>query len=276
MTDRIQTLIDLALQEDIGSGDITTDALFGAEPIQKKGIILAKQDLVVSGLEIARRVFAVVDPTVAWKELCHDGQGVKGETVLAEISGKIQSLLKGERTALNFLQHLSGVATFTRQFVEKVKKYPVQILDTRKTTPGFRALEKHAVRVGGGKNHRLGLYDRFLIKDNHLQGCSLAEAIGRAKAKNPNKVPVEVEIQSITQIEEAIKAGADILLLDNFSPKELEKAVSLVAGRVKTEASGGVTLENVVDYAKSGVDFISIGALTHSAPAVDIAFEIES
>ncbi|MDO8462262.1 MAG: carboxylating nicotinate-nucleotide diphosphorylase [Deltaproteobacteria bacterium] len=274
MVDRIQTLIELALQEDIGSGDITTEAIFGTAPISKKGIIGAKEPLVVAGLEIARRVFLMVDEKIIWKELCREGESVPQGGAIAKVSGSLQSLLKAERTALNFLQHLSGIATLARTFVEKVKKYPVQILDTRKTTPGMRALEKHAVRAGGGKNHRLGLYDRFLIKDNHLKGCSLAEAIGKAKAKNKNKVSIEVEIESIDQIEEAIGAGVDILLLDNFSPRDLKKAVAQVAGRAKTEASGGINFDNMVDYAKSGVDFISIGALTHSAPAVDISMEI--
>lgn len=267
-------LIEIALQEDIGTGDITTNALFGEDPVEKIGVILAKQEIVISGLEIAKRVFTTVDNHLGWKRYYEDGRLVPPGTKVAEISGRLQSLLRAERTALNFLQHLSGVATLTRQYVERVKKYPVQILDTRKTTPGLRALEKHAVRMGGGKNHRLGLYDRFLIKDNHLKGRSITEAIRRAKENNPNKVPVEIEIERLDQIEEALQAGADILLLDNFEPRDLKKAAEKVAGRAKTEASGGIDLENVVDYAKTGVDFISIGVLTHSAPAVDLSLAI--
>ena len=274
MTDRIQALIDLALEEDIGTGDITTEALFEGTSVEKIAVITAKEPLVVAGLEIARRVFLTVDRSAQWKSLAAEGQQVTLGERIAEVSGPIGTLLKGERTALNFLQHLSGIATFTRMFVEKVREFPVQILDTRKTTPGLRAMEKHAVRSGGGKNHRLGLYDRFLIKDNHLRGIGLAEAIRRAKEKNPNRVPIEVEIDNCSEINEAIASGADILLLDNFTPKELKKAVSLIAGRAKTEASGSIRLDNIVDYAKSGVDFISIGALTHSAPAVDISMNL--
>ncbi|MBI3541400.1 MAG: carboxylating nicotinate-nucleotide diphosphorylase [Deltaproteobacteria bacterium] len=299
MADRIQNLIDIALQEDIGTGDITTNALFGNETLHKSGVILAKEDLVIAGLEIAKKVFATVDAQLTWERYFEDGAFVPGGSKVAVISGSLQSLLKAERTALNFLQHLSGIATFTREFVEKVKNYPVKILDTRKTTPGMRALEKHAVKAGGGKNHRLGLYDRFLIKDNHLAGRSITESIRLAQQNNPNKVLIEIEIESIStegalrgrlhrawpvegatrapmidQIEEAITAGANILLLDNLFPKELRKAVAQIAGRVKTEASGGIHLDNVLDYAKTGVDFISIGALTHSAPAVDLSLEI--
>ncbi len=271
--DRVQLLIDIALQEDIGTGDITSEALISEERVET-GIVTAKQDLVVAGLEIARRVFETVDRRIAWGQFVNDGASVDRGAPLAKVQGPLKSLLRAERTALNFLQHLSGIATLTRRFVDKVRKCPVQILDTRKTNPGMRALEKHAVRMGGGKNHRLGLFDRFLIKDNHLSSVSITEAVSRAKAHNVNKVPIEIEVESLQQIDEALAAGADILLLDNFSPKDLRKAVEKVAGRAKTEASGGITLENVLDYAKTGVDFISIGALTHSAQASDISLEI--
>ena len=281
MHDRIQPLIEIALREDIGTGDITTEALLGGAVVEKTGVIVARQDLVLAGMEIARRVFVTVDAGLKWTRYFEDEAVVKKGQKVVEITGRLDSILKGERVALNFLQHLSGIATFTHRFVDKVRKYPVQILDTRKTTPGMRALEKHAVRMGGGKNHRLGLYDRFLIKDNHLKGVSIGEAVQRAKARNVNKVPIEIEVDSPDQIEEAIAAGADILLLDNFSPRELGKMVKIIrkAGvrhvePLRIEASGGVTLENVVDYAKTGVDFISIGALTHSAPAVDFSLEI--
>ncbi|MDO8644386.1 MAG: carboxylating nicotinate-nucleotide diphosphorylase, partial [bacterium] len=213
------------------------------------------------------------DPTLKWEPFFQDGNSVERGKAIVQVSGSLQSLLKAERTALNFLQHLSGIATQTGRFVEKIQKFPVKILDTRKTTPGLRAQEKQAVRMGGGKNHRLGLYDRFLIKENHLESCSIAEAIQKAKEKNKNHVLIEIEV-GVEQVEEAIAAGATILLLDNFSPKELKKAVKQVAGRVKTEASGGIHFDNLVDYAKTGVDFISIGALTHSAPAADISMLI--
>ncbi len=274
MPDRIQILIDLALREDIGTGDITTEALFGNESREKQAIILAKQDLVIAGLEIAKRVFRTVDTNLSWERYYEDGAVLVKGTTVAKISGSLQSILKAERTALNFLQHLSGIATLTRQCVQKVAKYSVQILDTRKTLPGFRAFEKHAVKVGGGQNHRLGLYDRYLIKDNHLEGISITEALQKAKRHNKNKVPLEIEIDSPSQIEEAIAAGADILLMDNFFPKELKKAVKEVAGRAQVEASGGINLHNVEDYAKTGVDFISLGFLTHSAPAADLSLEV--
>ncbi|HEX5035649.1 MAG TPA: carboxylating nicotinate-nucleotide diphosphorylase [bacterium] len=276
MPDRIQMLIEIALQEDIGSGDITSDAIFGDERIEKTGVIVAKEDsfAVIAGLEIARRVFLTVDHHLEWKAFVEDGTRVTRGAKVATVSGRFKSLLRAERTALNFLQHLSGVATLTAQFVERVKGTKAQILDTRKTLPGFRALEKMAVRAGGGKNHRLGLYDRYLIKDNHLMGISISEAVRKAKEHNVNRVPIEVEIQRLDQIDEAIVAGADVLMMDNFTVDELKKAVKGVAGRVKVEASGGIRLDNVREYAESGVDFISVGALTHSAKAVDLSFEI--
>lgn len=274
MPDRIQMLIEIALQEDIGSGDITSDALFGDETLEKAGVIVAKEDLIIAGLEIARRVFLTVDHHLQWERYFEDGARVAKGSRVAKVSGRFKSLLRAERTALNFLQHLSGVATLTARFVEAVKETKAQILDTRKTLPGFRALEKMAVLAGGGKNHRLGLYDRYLIKDNHLMGISITEAVKRAQAHNTNRVPVEVEVQRLDQIDEALSAGADILMMDNFSVKELKKAVQKVGGRAKIEASGGIILENVRDYAATGVDFISVGALTHSARAVDLSLEI--
>jgi nicotinate-nucleotide pyrophosphorylase (carboxylating) len=255
-------LIEIALQEDIGSGDITSDALFGDEAVEKTGVILAKEDLVVAGLELARRVFLTVDHHLNWERYVEDGARVAKGATVAKVSGRFKSLLRAERTALNFLQHLSGVATLTARFVEKVKGMKAQILDTRKTLPGFRALEKMAVRAGGGVNHRLGLYDRYLIKDNHLMGASISEAVLRVKEHNANGVPIEVEIQRLDQIAEAVASGADVLMMDNFSVADLKKAVGQVAGRAKVEASGGINLENVAEYAATGVDFISVGALT--------------
>lgn len=274
MPDRIQMLIEIALQEDIGTGDITSDALFGDESIEKSGEIVAKQDLVIAGLEIARRVFLTVDHHLAWERYFEDGARVPKGAKVAKVSGRFKSLLRAERTALNFLQHLSGVATLTAQYVEKVKGTKAQILDTRKTLPGFRALEKMAVRAGGGKNHRLGLYDRYLIKDNHLMGVSISEAVLKAKEHNVNGVAIEVEVQRLDQIEEAVTSGADVIMMDNFSVADLKKAVEKVAGRAKVEASGGINLDNIAAYAATGVDFISVGALTHSAKAVDLSLEI--
>lgn len=274
MPDPIQMLIEIALQEDIGSGDITTQALLGEDQGVKTGIVLAKQDLVLAGLDVMRRVFLTVDHHLHWEAYGQDGQRILKGTKVAQVSGHHQSLLRAERTALNFVQHLSGVATLTRQYVEKVKNYSVKILDTRKTTPGFRLLEKQAVQAGGGSNHRMGLYDRFLIKDNHLAGRSITESIRLAKKNNPKNLAIEIEVENLNQIEEAIAAGADTLLIDNFSPQELAKAVQQVSGRAKTEASGGIHLGNVEDFAKTGVDAISVGALTHSAPAADLSLQI--
>ncbi len=316
MPDRIQILIEIALQEDIdprsvtslhsaeklprwgfggesgfspefepkhpalpvrgglGVGDITSDALFD-ETIEKTGEIVAKQGgVVVAGLDVARRVFTTVDHHLDWKTLAEDGTVVSKGQKVARVSGRYKSLLRAERTALNFLQHLSGVATLTRAFVDRVKDTKAKILDTRKTIPGLRALEKYAVKTGGGVNHRIGLYDRYLIKDNHLMGISISEAVKKAKVHNVDKVPIELEIQSLKQIDEAVSSGANVLMMDNFSIGDLKKAVDQVAGRVKIEASGGITLDNVADYAKTGVDFISVGALTHSAPAADFSLEI--
>lgn len=276
MPDPIQMLIEIALQEDIGSGDITTQALFGEDAVEKKGVIVAKQDLVLSGLDVARRVFLTVDHHLDWKSEASDGDSVAKDTMIARIQGRLQSLLRAERTALNFLQHLSGIATQTQRYVAKVKDFPAKILDTRKTIPGLRLLEKRAVRDGGGVNHRAGLFDQFLVKDNHLMGRSITEAVRLAKESGLGSGFVEVEVDALEQIEEAVMAGADRILLDNFSPENIQKAVSQVAGRTQTEASGGIHLENILDYAKSGVDFISIGALTHSAPAADLSLEVRT
>ena len=277
MSSILQKLINLALEEDIGSGDITSEALCGKSEVgsrKESGVFLAKQDLIVSGLEVARRTLWTVDDKIQWKALARDGQRVVSGTKMVEVAGELSSLLQAERTALNFLQHLSGIATFTNMFVKKIEGYPAQILDTRKTLPGFRSLEKKAVLDGGGKNHRLGLYDRYLIKDNHLAGMSITQALSLVREHNKQAFVVELEVQSLAQIEEALSGGADILLLDNFSSEDLKKAVAQIAGRAKSEASGGINLSNIVDYAKTGVDFISIGALTHSAPAADISLEI--
>lgn len=274
MPDRIQMLIEIALQEDIGAGDITSEALFGGESLEKTGDIVAKQDLVVAGLEIARRVFLTVDHHLVWERFFEDGARVSKGGVVARVSGRFKSLLRAERTALNFLQHLSGVATLTAQYVEKVKGTKAKILDTRKTLPGFRALEKMAVRAGGGVNHRQGLYDRYLIKDNHLMGVSIGEAVAKAKAHNIEGKLIEVEVQSLDQIPETIRAGADVIMMDNFSVADLKEAVKAVAGRAQIEASGGIHLDNVADYAATGVDFVSVGALTHSAKAADLSLEI--
>lgn len=270
----IKFLIEQALAEDIGPGDLTTEALIDPE-LQGQATIVAKQDFLVAGLEVAGQVFHTLNPAIEFKALLKDGgRAVPGE-VLAEVYGPVADLLRGERVALNFLQRLSGIATHTHKFVEAVAGLPVKILDTRKTTPGLRLLEKYAVRMGGGHNHRFGLYDAILIKDNHLSAVnSLAGAIRRAKDYAPHVAKVEIEVSSIDQLKEALKAGAGAILLDNMDIPTLKEAVALAGGKAVLEASGGVNLKNVREVAETGVDLISIGALTHSAPACDISMRL--
>jgi nicotinate-nucleotide pyrophosphorylase (carboxylating) len=270
----------LALTEDLGRGDITTRALF-PKAVPAEAVITAKQAGVVAGLPVARAVFQQVDRRLKFRALVNEGERIKSGTVLAAIRGDGRSILTGERVALNFLQRLSGIATLTAQFVDAAKGAKVAILDTRKTTPGLRLLEKYAVRTGGGRNHRFGLYDAILIKDNHLAlHGSLADAVRRAKDRAPrrphrqHRMAVEVEAATLAEVEAAVRAGADAILLDNMSLDQLRKAVRLSGGRAFLEASGGVTLANVRDVAATGVDAISIGALTHSAPALDLSLEV--
>jgi nicotinate-nucleotide pyrophosphorylase (carboxylating) len=265
-----------ALGEDRGPADITTLACVKFDT-ETSARIFAKEACVLAGLPVAQQVFREQDATLVLTALTEDGTQVKpGETVL-EIRGSASSILTAERCALNFLQHLSGIATQTRLFVDAVSATKTRILDTRKTLPGLRALQKYAVRCGGGVNHRFGLYDRFLIKDNHLalmgNGNRLAEAIRAARALDPDAV-LEVEIDHIEQIPEIIALGVDILLLDNMSTEQMRACVDLIAGRVPTEASGNMTLERVAKVAATGVDFISVGALTHSVRAIDFSLEI--
>jgi nicotinate-nucleotide pyrophosphorylase (carboxylating) len=264
-----------ALGEDRGPADITTLACvkFGT---QASARIFVKEACVLAGVPVAEQVFREQDATLILTAKAQDGTALQpGDTVL-EIRGSASSILTAERCALNFLQHLSGVATQTRRFVEAVAGTKVRILDTRKTLPGLRAVQKYAVRCGGGVNHRFGLYDRFLIKDNHLAliGGRLAEAIRAARALDHEAV-LEVEVDRIEQIPEIIALGVDVLLLDNMSLDEMRAAVELIAGRVATEASGNMTLERVPDVARTGVDFISVGALTHTVRAIDFSLEIE-
>jgi len=270
----VKFLIEQALAEDIGPGDLTTEALIDPE-LQGQATIVAKQDFLVAGLEIAGQVFHTLNPTIEFKALLKDGGRAAPGEVLAEVYGPVADLLRGERVALNFLQHLSGIATHTHKFVQAVAGLPVKILDTRKTTPGLRLLEKYAVRMGGGHNHRFGLYDAILIKDNHLSAVnSLAGAIRRAKDYAPHVAKVEIEVSSIDQLKEALAAGAVAILLDNMDIPTLKEAVALAGGKAVLEASGGVNLKNVREIAETGVDMISIGALTHSAPACDISLRL--
>jgi nicotinate-nucleotide pyrophosphorylase (carboxylating) len=240
-----------------------------------RGAIVAKSPGILAGILVAEEVFHQVSPALT--VLCHleDGEPVQPGQTLCTVTGSAQGILIGERVALNFLQRLSGIATKTARFVELAQGTKARIVDTRKTTPGLRALEKYAVRVGGGRNHRFGLYDAVLIKDNHIQASgSISQAVERALAQAPHTFSVTVECDTLQQVEEAIEAGADILLLDNMTPSQLAEAVELVAGQAMTEASGGITEETVREIALTGVDIISIGALTHSAPALDISLDL--
>ena len=266
-------LIDLALAEDVGPGDITTQATI-PEGATGEAVILAKAHGVLAGLPVAAEVFRRVDRGIRFEELAQDGEPVAPGDVVARLSGPLRGILTGERVALNFLSHLSGIATLTAEFVTAVAPYRAVILDTRKTTPGWRSLEKYAVRCGGGRNHRLGLYDMVLIKDNHIAACgSIYEAVRRVRAAGV-KVPIEVEVKDLDELAEALSLEVDRILLDNMDLEELREAVRLAGGKVPLEASGGVTLENVAEVAACGVDFISVGAITHSAPALDLSLEI--
>jgi nicotinate-nucleotide pyrophosphorylase (carboxylating) len=258
------------LDEDLGAGDVTSEAIVPAEA-RCQARLLLKEPGVVCGLAAAEAVFRELDPELEWESLHEDGERLD-PCELVRLSGRARGILGGERLALNLLGRLSGVATLTRTYVEAIADTGAAILDTRKTMPGLRALEKEAVRCGGGQNHRFGLYDAILIKDNHLLFAGgVAEAVERARTAG---VPVEVECDTLAQAREALAAGADRILLDNMSPAELAQAVALVDGRVELEASGGVTLENVRAVAEAGVDFISIGALTHSARSLDVSLEV--
>ncbi len=257
------------LAEDVGNGDVTAEAVVPADA-RLDATLLLKEDGVVCGLEVVEAVFRELDPDVRFEPLARDGERVRGE--VAYVSGNARPLLTGERTALNLLGRLSGIATLTRRYVDAVAGTDTLVLDTRKTTPGLRALEKLAVRAGGGTNHRFGLYDAVLIKDNHLRlGGGVAASVRNAKETG---LAVEVECETLDDVREALEAGADAILLDNMTPAELRKAVALVAGRAKTEASGGITLETIREVAATGVDAISVGALTHSARSLDVSMEV--
>jgi nicotinate-nucleotide pyrophosphorylase (carboxylating) len=277
--EQIDRIIDLALDEDTGQGDITSEALIPAT-LTGRAIIQAKAEGVLAGISIAGKVFLRVDPSLEFTVIILDGSRIKPGDRIATISGRVISILKAERAMLNFLQQLSGVATLTAQYVAETEGTKATIVDTRKTTPGHRLLEKHAVRMGGGKNHRLHLGDGILIKDNHLAALralcmTLKDIIKKVRQNVPRNMDIEVEVTSANEAKEAAEAGADIILLDNMSPDEMRRAVNQMPAGVRTEASGGINLGNVRAAAESGVDIISIGALTHSAEALDISLEIE-
>ena len=273
----IRRHVQAALAEDIGSGDVTTLATVPASALAR-AVMVARAPLVLAGLPLAVAAFRELDPQLVQTQLVADGQSASAGQELLRLEGHARGMLSAERVALNFVQRLSGVATLTARFVEAVRGTGARILDTRKTTPGWRRLEKYAVACGGGQNHRIGLYDMVLIKDNHLAALRearpnpIAAAVAQARQAYP-QLRIEAEADTLEQAEQAVAAGADIILLDNMTPAQLRRAVERIAGRAKTEASGGVNLTTVRTIAETGVDFISVGALTHSAPAVDIALD---
>ncbi|SDS77525.1 nicotinate-nucleotide pyrophosphorylase [carboxylating] [Paenibacillaceae bacterium GAS479] len=265
------------LAEDIGTGDITTRTTIPAGSAMK-AVIHAKEEGIIAGLPVAETVFAVVDPSLVFTALVQDGDMVEVGTIIAEVEGSTHSILTGERLALNLMQRLSGIATKTRQFVDALAGLPVRLVDTRKTTPGHRLLEKYAVRVGGGANHRFGLYDAVMIKDNHIKGAGgITAAVSAARSAIPHTMKIEVETESLEQVGEALDSGADIIMLDNMKPELMREAVAIIRSRaphVVTEASGGVTLETVRSMAESGVDIISVGGLTYSFRSLDISLDL--
>jgi nicotinate-nucleotide pyrophosphorylase (carboxylating) len=273
-----EPIVDLALSEDIGTGDITTMATIPAEAIAN-GAIIAKQAGVISGLEPAGFAFSRVDAAVAFQPRVADGDEFAVGDIVATVSGPARSVLTGERVALNLLQRLSGVATITRAYVRAVEGTKARIVDTRKTTPGMRLLEKAAVRHGGGANHRFGLADGVLIKDNHMAAlgapcsCRVTRAVQLARAQVPHTLRIEVEVTTLAEVEEAVAARADVIMLDNIDAETMRRAVEIVAGRAILEASGGITLATVRAVAETGVDLISVGALTHSAPSIDLSLQ---
>lgn len=272
-SEEMTEILERALAEDIGAGDLTTDAVL-PDRAEAAGRFHAKQTFVLAGLPLVARLFEVLDPAIQFRALAQEGQQVT-RGVVAEARGDARPLLRGERTALNFLQRLSGTATLTRRFAGRLEGTKARLRDTRKTTPGLRQLERYAVRVGGGTNHRFGLFDAVLIKENHAQVAGgVAEAVRRAKQKYGRNQRIQAEVRDQADLRQALEAGADALLLDNMSVEQVDLAVELVQGRALVEASGGIHLENVRAYAECGVDYISVGALTHSAPAVDISFDL--
>jgi nicotinate-nucleotide pyrophosphorylase (carboxylating) len=270
----LERIVREALVEDVGNGDVTSDGVVG-EDATAQAVLLVKRPGVVCGLDAAEAVFRALDPGVRFQALAADGDRIEDVPAeVARVEGSARALLTGERTALNLLGRLSGIATLTRRYVDAVNSTRAEILDTRKTTPGLRGLEKHAVRCGGGRNHRFGLDDGILIKDNHLRlAGGVRAAVERIRATG-TELPVEVEAETLDDVREALAAGADIVLLDNMAPEQLGEAVALNRGRARLEASGGVSLETVRAVAETGVDFVSVGALTHSAPSLDVSMEV--
>jgi nicotinate-nucleotide pyrophosphorylase (carboxylating) len=272
----IRKLIEIALNEDIGPGDITTDNLVGSDH-KGTGVIIAKEPLIIAGLDVAGQVFEYLDPQMILRPAYKDGDNIRsGETIL-EVEGKLRALLYGERTALNFLQRLSGIATCVRSYVNELANKSVRLVDTRKTTPAWRFLEKYAVRVGGAYNHRMGLYDAVLIKDNHIAVCGgIAKAIERIRKNVSHLEKIEVEVSDLAGVKEAINAGADVIMLDNMDIDQIKEAAEFIQGKALVEVSGGITKKDLNQLAGTGIDIISVGAFTHSARCMDISMRINS
>jgi len=272
----IQHLIKIALEEDIGSGDITTENLI-ADNLKGIGEVVAKEPLVIAGLDITRQVFEQLDTEISFKPNFKDGDFIEKDKIVLKVEGKLRVLLLGERTALNFLQRLSGIATHVRSYMNSIANKNVRLVDTRKTTPGWRVLEKYAVRVGGARNHRMGLYDGVLIKDNHIAVCGgIKNAMECIKDKLSHLVKIEVEVSDLDGVKQALEAGADVIMLDNMNIDRIKKAIELINGKSVVEISGGVTINSLNQLADTGADIISSGALTHSARCVDISMRIRS
>ena len=270
----VERVVRAGLEEDLGSGDITTDAIIDSK-VMGKASVIAREELVLAGLPVFKMVFLELSSEFEFEYYFNEGDVVPKDRSVGLITGPFSLLLKGERTALNFLQRMSGIATVTRQYAEKVKSFKARVLDTRKTAPGLRWLDKYAVRVGGGVNHRFGLFDGILIKDNHIAAVgSITRAVTLARQNAPHTVKVEVEVEDLAGVKEALQAGADAILLDNMAPGEIREAVVLANNKAVLEASGGINLETIEEVAKTGVDLISVGALTHSARAADLSLEI--
>lgn len=270
----LDDLIDVALAEDIGGGDVTTEAVIDDQK-KTKAVWVAKQAGIIAGLQIAQRVFEKLDENIEWHPFFNDGDEVRTGEAVVEFSGNCRAVLIAERTALNFAQRMSGIATKTNEIVRELEGFSTKILDTRKTVPGLRKLDKIAVKAGGGVNHRMGLYDLAMIKDNHIQAAgSISKAVERVRAKNPD-IRIEVETTNLEEVDEALKSGADIIMLDNMSVEMMTKAVERIGTRAETEASGNITSKTIREVAGTGVNFISVGALTHSVQAFDISQRIK-
>ncbi|MBW1682391.1 MAG: carboxylating nicotinate-nucleotide diphosphorylase [Deltaproteobacteria bacterium] len=273
---KVDAIIRRTLQEDIGPGDVTTDSIV-PDDLRFIGQLIAKERGIVAGILVMKRVFELLDPEINFQIIVKDASWVQWGDIIAKVEGNGRALLRGERVALNFLQRMSGIATLTHQFVEAVRHTSAKILDTRKTVPGLRLLDKWAVRLGGGMNHRFGLYDMVLIKENHIAAAgSITKAVNKVKQKIKDSLPIEVETKNLEEVKEAIALPIQRILLDNMDVLTLQKAVEMVCGKIPLEASGNISIENVVEVAETGVDYISVGKLTHSVKAVDFSFLLES